>query len=545
MPPLQRNAPKLLSRVGGKRHASDEDHEERITKRMRSPAKRQPQKEEDIYGEPASSGDDEELRKPGPRTSRPSVPTIPTTTDELSLPQKKSASKRQDIEATSSGTARTRKAAKGKIKEDDDKENTSTVVPRSSAKSSQDDSIGFGMEHASQRSNKSSKAIKFGSKNKTANIHAVQQPAKKSLKIPTIRVPQSLKGTNTQASKSKSIPDDDGSESDVSMESIGEKDAELRKVEKKMPEARKMNNKGATLTHDELGAEFPNMPEDKDLKRATRRPKPTGLHDQIGDWMQDRAPDSSQPVSSAPQEDYGDLNDYLEQLPAEEKEGSICPLCRAPVKEDEYWEFWKGQKKTVKNQNNFCRSHRTASAWEEYRSEGYPDIDWDRLPQRLKKYRMELFKILNNDRPSVYRERYEPIALTGKAAAVPSKRKDLPEHVQQELESYALDDQSTYPGYYGPHGRRLVTETIMKVLKNEIKNSSDSVVQGSGPATFVQAVLVPEAAILLIMEDCGVDRVEAEEIREKTYEIGMLLNEEIEDRVETYEHSDDENEYGG
>jgi hypothetical protein len=85
----------------------------------------------------------------------------------------------------------------------------------------------------------------------------------------------------------------------------------------------------------------------------------------------------------------------------------------------------------------------------------------------------------------------------------------------------------------------------MKVLKNEIKNCSDSVVQGSGPATFVQAVLVPEAAIMLIMEDCGVDRIEAEEIRDKTYEIGMLLNEEIEDMVETYEHSDDENEYGG
>jgi hypothetical protein len=70
-------------------------------------------------------------------------------------------------------------------------------------------------------------------------------------------------------------------------------------------------------------------------------------------------------------------------------------------------------------------------------------------------------------------------------------------------------------------------------------------VQGSGPATFVQAVLVPETAILLIMEDCRVDREEAEEIREKTYDIGMLLNEEIEDTVEVHEQSDDENEYGG
>jgi hypothetical protein len=158
---------------------------------------------------------------------------------------------------------------------------------------------------------------------------------------------------------------------------------------------------------------------------------------------------------------------------------------------------------------------------------------------------MELFKILNNNKPSGYRDRYEPIALTGKAAAVPSRRKDLPEHVQQELESYALDDQSTYPGYYGPHGRRVITENVMKMLKNEIKVCSDAVVQGSGPATFVQAVLVPETAILLIMEDCHVDRDEAEDIRDKTYELGMLLNEEIEDQVEVHDQSDDENEYVG
>jgi hypothetical protein len=50
---------------------------------------------------------------------------------------------------------------------------------------------------------------------------------------------------------------------------------------------------------------------------------------------------------------------------------------------------------------------------------------------------------------------------------------------------------------------------------------------------------------MLIMEDCLVDREEAEETREKTYELGMLLNEEIEDHLEAHELSDDENEYGG
>jgi hypothetical protein len=427
MPLLSRHAPKLLRNAGSKRHASDDDHEEPIAKRRSSPAKRQTQNEEDIYAEPASSGEDEELRKPAPRTTLPSKPAIPIT-DELSLPQKKSARSQPVTQITSSGTARTRQTDKGKRKSDDDKENTSREAPQSSSKSSQDDSLGFGLEHASQRSNKSSKAIKFGSKNKTGNIHAVQPPANKCRKVPNIRVPRSIRGTNKQSSGTMALSDDDGNISDVSMMSNVDKDTELRTVEKKKPTAKYTNDAdGTILNHEELGAEFPNMPEDKDLRRTTRRAKPTVLHDQLGDWMQERAPGSSQPASSAPQEDYGDLKDYLEQLPAEEKEGTVCPLCRAPVKEDDYWQFWKGQEKTVKNQNKFCRSHRTASAWEEYRSEGYPDIDWDTLPQRIKKYRMDLFKILNDDRPSVYRERYEPIALTGKAAAVPSKRQDLPE----------------------------------------------------------------------------------------------------------------------
>jgi hypothetical protein len=325
-----------------------------------------------------------------------------------------------------------------------------------------------------------------------------------------------------------------------------EHDPDLRKVEvKKRPSKEHGDTNSSILTNDQLDKWLNSTPDDGELRKPLRRAKPSVLLDQLGDWRKDKAPESYPPTSSALQEDNDNVHEYIDQLPREDVEGSCCPLCRAPVQHEDYWEYWKGKNKTVKNQNAFCCHHKVKSAWDEYRSEGYPDIDWDMLPQRIRKHRMELFKILNNERPSVYRDRYEPVALTGKAAAVPSRRKDLPDHVQQELDSYAMDDQSTYPGYYGPHGRRVITETVMRILKNEIKNCSDIVVQGSGPATFVQAVLVPETAIMLIMEDCLVDREEAEETREKTYELGMLLNEEIEDHLEAHELSDDENEYGG
>ena len=242
------------------------------------------------------------------------------------------------------------------------------------------------------------------------------------------------------------------------------------------------------------------------------------------------------------------IDSYVRELPAETEEGTACPICNETVEQDYYWDFWKGRKNTVKNQAAFCHAHKKATAQREYLAEGYPVkddvpfINWAKLPSRIKQHRMVLHKILvgDSDTSSVYRARYEPLSLTGKAAAVPSKRQDLSPSNRAELESYALDDNAVYPGYYGPHGRRLITESVMDLLSTEIKRCTDPVVQSSGPATFVQAVLVPEVAVRLIMEDLRIDWEDAEEVRERTFEIGALLNEEVEDRVEVA----DEDEYG-
>jgi hypothetical protein len=559
MPKLSRVAPKLLGTVRNKRHATDEDHGEPLAKRQRTPVPAKAQREEDINAEPASS--DDELRPPPPRPSRPAqlktpaakLPT-PNPSDELNLPQRKTTRKEPGKQASPETFANVNQTTKSKRGVSDDKENTSAAAPPSSNASAQDDAFGFGMGYASQQSNKSSQTKKttFGKK-AVDNFHVM--PGKKAIKKPAIRVPSGNKTKGMIARQEKTALPEEEDDSDVSTYSISAiedivgapkpVDPELRTVDKRLKKSNGGSNFVTPVSEAELEALLDDTLADKELKRISRRLKPTVLHDQLGDWLQDKTPQSSQPASSAPQEDLDDLKYYLEELPEEEQEGFSCPLCRAPVEPDDYWSYWKGKNRTVKHQNAFCRIHRTKSAREEYRSEGYPDIDWTALPQRIRKHRMTLFKILTNELSSPYRAAYEPIALTGKAAAVPTRRKDLPEHIQNELDSYALDDQSTFPGYYGPHGRRVITESVMKLLKNEIKNCSDAVVQGSGPATFVQAVLVPETAILLIMEDCRVDREEAEEVRERTYEVGMLLHEEIEDRVEVAEGSEEENEYGG
>ncbi|KAF2035886.1 hypothetical protein EK21DRAFT_53761 [Setomelanomma holmii] len=550
MPPLSRATSGLLRTVGGLPHASDDDHEESQRKRYaedeelaepqrkrrRSLPNVKGQVEEDINAEPQSS--DEEIRKPEPRPSRAPLPitSAPNSDDELKAPQRKST--RNHGDSTTRKVA-AKKAAERRVEKEreEDKENTSLATPQSSSISSQNGGFVFGMEHSSQQLTKRtfSKAKTFSSRAPVKNIH--QAPEKKSkkrksLKAPAIALSQAHGGGQIRTKKETSHDDEMGSDCSMEDEQVipeQQPDPELRKRELKKRPQRTARNSNSTLNDDEFD-------------EAPRRKKPRNLYDQLGNWQKDQALGSSPPASSAPQEDMDNLKNYIEQLPGEEEENFTCPICRIPVTKNEYWDFWGSKDNTVRNQNAFCRSHRTKSAWDEYRSEGYPDINWSALPQRIRKHRMELFKILNNDRPSEYRDRYKPIALTGKAASVPSRRKDLPGKIQEELDSYAIDDQTTYPGYYGPHGRRIITENVMKILKNEIKNCSDAVVQGSGPATFVQAVLVPETAILLIMEDCRVDREDAEEIREKTYDMGMLLNEEIEDQVEAYP-SDDENEY--
>ena len=74
-------------------------------------------------------------------------------------------------------------------------------------------------------------------------------------------------------------------------------------------------------------------------------------------------------------------------------------------------------------------------------------------------------------------------------------------------------------------------------------------VQTSGPAAFVQAVMVPEVAVRLIMQDLSCDWDTAEEVRERTFEMGVLLHEEVEDEVlvgeedEEEEGDEGENEY--
>ena len=62
---------------------------------------------------------------------------------------------------------------------------------------------------------------------------------------------------------------------------------------------------------------------------------------------------------------------------------------------------------------------------------------------------------------------------------------------------------------------------------------NDSLTARYGIALYVQEVLVPEMTMLLVKEDIGVNKVEARSISEESTEIGEILNEGEDNRIDS------------
>lgn len=580
---LTKNASPLLRSIGGKQHAQDQDHEEAQQK-----TRTLQESHEDINADPVSS-DEEERRKQPPETKPPAesfksrIPSsqnddglrkptsssrkrkaeqpLHTTDEELGLKKPGTAKKTRSIAPIDSelelrrpgkttrntaprvprqGSFQQNQAAKAISEGNKENGRGTPTPPASSGGDIWRERFGLLSSESSQSGPKKT----YGAA-KTKNLHVAPASAKKQSRKPNVY------GAKVKNEVAPSEPDE--SESDVSVfdeEELKRMDDHLAAIEADQRQMEELGlrsvparNKRPSLPNGNTGDV--SAMDDAELDATLGTPT---LQEQLG--LIGRQ-EGSLPPSSAPQEEIDNIDDSIHELPAEAEEGTVCPICNEPVSQDTYWTFWKGLSKTVKNQALFCHTHRKATATQDYLAEGYPSltgaphIDWSTLPSRIKKHRMALYDILADKKPSAHRTRYGPIALTGKAAAVPRRRTDLSPSAQEQLETCALDSHACGPGYYGPRGRRAMTEAIMMLLSSEIKRSTDPVVLTSGPATFVQAVLVPEVAVRLIMEDLECDEERAEEVREATGEMGGLLSEEVEDSVECGdEEGEEENEYG-
>ena len=98
-------------------------------------------------------------------------------------------------------------------------------------------------------------------------------------------------------------------------------------------------------------------------------------------------------------------------------------------------------------------------------------------------------------------------------------------------------------------------ENIISTFSPQIRRlaASDKLISSRGVSGYVQAVLVPELAVLLVKEDMGVDDDEsARVILQESIQIGDLLNEEEEDVIkgrvvgdESEDEESDEEDYVG
>lgn len=190
-----------------------------------------------------------------------------------------------------------------------------------------------------------------------------------------------------------------------------------------------------------------------------------------------------------------------------------CPMCNQAVDPDDLRAF--GPKTMgIKQQEKFCRWHKTKTAEQDWNDNEYPTIDWTKLDSRIQKHHSFIKKLIQGE-DSHYQLALVDKIKTGEDRTTMTTKTNLT------------------PGYYGTRGLRNISENLMRkftpLIQERIKH--DRLIAARGFTPYVQTVLVPEVAVKLIMEDMKVDEQEAREILAASAEIGELMNEELRDVV--------------
>ncbi|KAL7914795.1 RTC4-like domain-containing protein [Trichoderma velutinum] len=186
--------------------------------------------------------------------------------------------------------------------------------------------------------------------------------------------------------------------------------------------------------------------------------------------------------------------------------GAQCPWCGATVDVKLLKDFSNGKRLNVRLQTKFCEEHRKKSAMATWESKAYPEVEWSSLEARFKKHQDRLLNIINGEE-SYYRT-------------------VLAEKIEQGQGRSMKKEENLNPGYYGPRGFNMMCDYLVKEYSDMLKKKAvhDKVIAGRGSAAFIQAVLVAELGVQLIMEDMLVSPEEARHILEESKPIGDLVH---------------------
>ena len=263
--------------------------------------------------------------------------------------------------------------------------------------------------------------------------------------------------------------------------------------------------------------------------------------------LDDSSPGSSQDVPIITSEDLPNFE--AKQRPA------VCPMCKQPVDQSYLEQFTEvGKRMSLRQQSEFCKAHKERTAESDWAVRKYPSIDWHQLDARIVKFHGFMDDILSRRKSSFYRNVFEDSLKSGKSKTI------------QERLIGGDEIEGMSPGYYGGRGAKLMyvspffrrflvvirfyhveppcctlafsnslrADNIMSRFAKKIRRlaASDKLISSGGVSGYVQAVLVPELAVLLVMDDMNVDEEKAREILRDSVDIGNLLNEE-EDEIIT------------
>ena len=152
----------------------------------------------------------------------------------------------------------------------------------------------------------------------------------------------------------------------------------------------------------------------------------------------------SSPPSSPEVEEIENLN-----LPAPRTFAprSECTICGGEVdlllKQNFEDEFTKGKYMSYKWQQRFCRHHKRHEASQLWDQKGYPNIDWDGLERRMRRQHSHLEDIMTNAKPSHYRREL--------SEKLKGRSKTALHAVNSDSEA---EKRGVHVGYYGPRGEK-------------------------------------------------------------------------------------------
>ena len=171
-----------------------------------------------------------------------------------------------------------------------------------------------------------------------------------------------------------------------------------------------------------------------------------------------------------------------------------CPVCNLPVSETVMSQFITTTRLSVRQQAHMHTLHTKEDAEKEWSRRSYPTLDWTLLPDRLAKLKPFMKDVI-----------------TGSHGHGESRRQKLQEKLSSRKKTYKPADEMAnegdggeFIGYMGGRGARVLQEFLIDTFSRKLRERSrkDPLIPAcGGVSSFIQAVLVPELALQLVLED--------------------------------------------